>query len=292
MIDFFTNQSSANELLPFRPSEGHKGSFGKVLIVAGSENMAGAAYFAAKACYRTGAGLVKLVSPKENRVVLQGLIPEAILDEPSNLLAALQGFQDAVLIGPGIGKSDIAKQTLVILLENVSCPMVFDADALNLIAEKDELYEMMLDRGIDSCPLILTPHVGELNRLYDSYIRHMSPGELPPTLGDDPVLEKAKIISQLFHCTVVAKKDKSYVLDSKKSEVFMNHRGNSGLATAGSGDVLAGIILGLLAQRVEPFEAAWKGVCLHALAGDYVAARFGQHYVMASDLLDAIGRSL
>jgi len=162
----FYYDESVKDLVPPRPLNGNKGTFGKVLVIAGSVNMAGAAVLAAKAAYRTGAGMVKVITPPENRVIIQEALPEALLGTIENLEESLN-WADVVLIGPGIGKEEEALRSLRRVLQEREMPLVIDADALNLLAEQEELQEALAVRAGET---VLTPHVGEFSRLTNERI--------------------------------------------------------------------------------------------------------------------------
>ncbi len=265
--------TSDRELLPQRDPYGNKGTFGKVLLLAGSKNMAGAALLAAKSAYRTGAGMVRLITASENRVIVQESIPEVLLAEQTDLEESLQ-WCDVVAIGPGLGKSDTAKACLKAVLQNSDKPLLIDADGLNLLAEEPDLPELLSQR---KRPAILTPHVGELKRLLH---------ESEKTESFKILLhEKAKMLAHKLHTVVVAK-DAVTCICAEDHPICVNASANSGMATAGSGDVLAGVIAGLLAQGLSPYEAACKGVRLHALAGGRAVKAHGEHGCMAGDIAD------
>ncbi len=313
---------TAKELLPPRDPKGHKGSFGKVLLYAGSYDMAGAAILSATAVLRTGAGMVKLWSPEENRIILQCSVPESLLrslpagmerkkDLQKKMRQDLE-WADVIAAGCGIGKSSAAADTLRFLLEYEDTkrriPYVLDADALNLIAERPELRKS-LRKLCDRTDVILTPHAGELSRLYSHIISDTAvftdsqesaklsehdardPESVCLLEGDAKISEEAKIVSGYYNCIVAAKSCHTYVYSAMHEDIFVNdNSGNSGMATAGSGDVLTGMVASLLAQGLSPWEAAIRGVRLHALAGDHAASLRGEHGLIARDLLDSIGR--
>ena len=257
-------------LLPPRPERSHKGTFGHVLVVAGSDQMSGAAYLAAKAAYRIGAGLVKVVSVPENRDVLLGSLPEIIFSEREELASQIE-WADAIVIGPGLGLSEEAEEMVRIVIENSPVPTVIDGDGLKLARN-------ITDRLSEN--FVLTPHAKEM-----SYLTGRSVGEIldnPVCVARDTATDLASI--------VVCKDAKTVVSDGM--ECYINVSGNSGLATAGSGDVLAGMIGGLLGQGMEPYEAAKLGVYLHGLAGDAAAEARSAYSLIASDIIDGISKIL
>ena len=269
---FYYDEPVSN-LLPARAPDGNKGTFGKVLLVAGSVNMAGAAVLAAKAAYRTGAGMVKVITPSPNRVILQGAVPEALLGTTEDLRESLK-WADVAAIGPGVGKSEEAKDALRTVISESGLPLLIDADGLNLLAEDAGLQKAVTER---EGAVILTPHVGELSRLT---------GESIASLKEDMVFYVKKLAERLH--AVVAAKDARTVICGENAATCVNVRGNSGMATAGSGDVLTGVIAGLLAQKMKPFEAASVGVYVHALAGECAAESLGEYAVMAGDIAEKL----
>ncbi len=263
--------------LPPRSADTNKGSYGKLLVAAGSPGMAGAALLCAAAGYRTGCGLVYVLTPEENRVILQARLPEAVYmcSDQSIGREVFSGGFSAAVIGPGLSKAPQAERLLRLALEELSVPLVLDADALNLIAEKEELSEAVkrYAHGV-----ILTPHRGEMARLLKTTI-----GELKA----DPV-KAARELSEVFGCICVAK-DARTVVYGKKQGGYICEAGNDGMATGGSGDVLAGIIGGLLAQRPsDPYTAAVLGVSIHAWAGDNAAERQGKRFMLAEDIIEGM----
>lgn len=265
-----------SEVLPKRTADSFKGTYGKVLIVAGSRNMCGAAYLAGKAAYRTGAGLVYIYTEECNRVILQQLLPEAVLItydplnwEPETLQKCLEGMT-AAAVGPGLGTGEVKKEILKEILAADCLPRVLDADALNILAANDDLWKLA------GAPFIITPHIGEMSRLS---------GLTAKTLKSDPA-KAAKDFSAAHRVITVLKDAKTVVSDG--TDCSFNTCGNNGMATGGSGDVLTGIIGGLLAQKMPLFEAAKLGVYIHALAGDAAAKERGTYSMMAGDIAEHI----
>ncbi|MDE7269687.1 MAG: NAD(P)H-hydrate dehydratase [Acetatifactor sp.] len=276
-------------LLPARQGAGNKATFGKVLFIAGSAGMAGAAVLGARAAYRSGAGMVKVLTDERNRVILQEAVPEALYGSYAEDRELEESFAwaDVIVVGPGLGKSERARHCLKAAVEKSVKPLVIDADGLNLLAEEQDLQKLLAEQKRD---VILTPHVGELSRLTALSVAQLKEG----------LWQHAAALAESLHAVIVAKDARTFVCEAGKP-VCMNIHGNSGMATAGSGDVLAGIIAGLWAQmavrdrqmavqgeRAETaFWAACAGVRLHAAAGDAAAAKKGEYGCMAGDIAEA-----
>lgn len=271
-------------LLPPRKAHGNKGTCGKALLIAGSEGMSGAACLAARAAYKSGCGLVRVFTPECNRIPVQISIPEAIVTTYSDTLQAEEKLKDALSwadvcgIGPGLGTSQTAKWILQYVLKNYSKPLVLDADALNLLAVSPELFPLVCRRK--EYPAILTPHLGEMARLTGKSIRSIS---------EDPI-DCCRDFASRNQIICVQKDARTVVSDG--TQIFLNTPGNCGMATGGSGDVLTGILSGLLAQRPAPFESAIAAVTLHGLAGDAAAAARSSYSMMAGDIAENIGTVL
>ena len=274
----------------YRPPHSHKGTFGRVAILGGSRGMCGAPYFAAKSAYRAGAGLVEIFTDDANRIPLQTLIPEAVLtlfspDTPPDdaSLTALFARADSIVLGCGLGQSDTAYRILEATLRLCQKPLVLDADALNLIALHKPLQALMTAR---STPTVLTPHLAEAARLA---------GLTTAEVAMDP-FASSSALAQKYNAVCVLKDARTVISDGGQYNLTQTH-GNSGMATGGSGDCLAGLIGALLAKARNypdalPIFTAAKGVLIHAMAGDRAAKRLGKHAVMASDIADAIGEVL
>jgi NAD(P)H-hydrate epimerase len=265
-------------LFPSRDRWGNKGSFGKVLLVAGSRNMAGAALLAGRSIFRSGAGMVKIITDRANRTILQGGLPEAMVGEESELEEGLK-WGSVVAVGPGIGRGPGAARMLRTVLAKSNLPLVIDADGLNIMSGDFKLRDMVQAQGAGGRQIVLTPHMGELSRLM---------GVEMERLKKDRVESISRLAREL-HCVVVGKDARTYVCGEGK-EVCLSVVGNSGMATAGSGDVLTGVIAGLLAQGMDAYQAACAGVYIHGTAGDAAAASRGEQGVMAGDIVDNIGR--
>lgn len=262
--------------LPVRNPHSNKGTYGRLLIIAGSPNMAGAAILAAKAAYRTGCGLVKIVTAEENRVPIQSSVPEAILStygktvDKKSLIETLK-WADAIVIGPGIGLSPTAEVFVHEVLQNAAVPVLMDADALNIIAKEPEI----LLRPHPE--LIVTPHLGEMARLTRDTVAFLQ----------NNFIQSARDFAQKYDVICVLK-DMHTVTAIPFGMSYLNLSGNCGMATAGSGDVLSGIIGSLLAQHMGGELAAPLGVYLHGLAGDAALEKCGSVSLMAGDLCDGI----
>ncbi len=266
------------ELLPVRPDDSNKGTYGKLLIFAGSYNMAGAASFSAKAAYRTGAGLVRVATDTENREIIQTLVPEAILstyDAKTDMELFVRdqiGWADAVVLGPGIGRSRQAEEMVHSVLKAVRVPCLVDADGLNILSEHMEWL------GEAQTEIVITPHPGEMTRL----LKLSSVAQLK---SDMPELVR----NFTDRCgTVTVLKDARTLICTPGGDTWINTTGNNGMATAGSGDVLTGIIGALLGQNVRPELAAVLGVMIHGMAGDAAAERVGRTSLMATDIVESI----
>lgn len=293
-------------LLPQRFPEANKGTYGKLLLIAGDMGMAGAAVLAARSAMKTGVGMACVCTHEENRIIAQSSVPEALFapwsdlcgspDEgtPSPSLSRWLSWADAVAVGPGLGSSARSAALLRTVLHSWTGPLLIDADALNLIAAScsgDDLCSLTDSRFT---PAVLTPHPGEMLRLLRHDMDVMKTGESSPaqicaeTIRMEDILADPLHIAQayavLHGLVTVLKGPRTVVTD--KTETMLNTLGNDGMATAGSGDVLTGIIGALLAQGMAPFDAAQAGVLLHALAGDAAAESLGKRSMTAMDIAD------
>ena len=267
---------------PDRPSDGHKGTFGRVLVVAGSRGMSGAASLAGLGALRGGAGLVYVACPIEIQPIVAGYEPSYLtIGLPSDAagridgsayesLAAAIAAKDAVAVGPGLGNCDATQRLVRQLYADVDGPLIVDADALNVLA--DDFQTGAIHEGAIRGPRILTPHPGEFSRLSGI------------SIGDiNRQRERvAREFADRHRVVVVLKGPGTIITDGTRAVV--NPTGNSGMATGGSGDVLTGLIAALAAQGIEPFDAARLGVYLHGLAGDIAADELSEQGLIASDL--------
>jgi NAD(P)H-hydrate epimerase len=263
-------------LLPTRDPEGNKGTFGKVLVVAGSRNMAGAAILAGRGAFRSGAGMVKLLSSPDNRDILQTAVPEALFGTQEDWDTSLM-WADCIAAGSGLGRSEEAVEWISKLITDSDLPLLLDGDALTLLTEHRELGDRLANAGTQGRSIILTPHMGELSRLLRVPMER---------LKEERVAYVRQLAGQ-YHCVVIGK-DSVTAICGETGPVCLHTAGNSGMATAGSGDVLAGIVAGLLSQIPDPFEAAVRGVYLHGRAGDAAAQAIGEAPLMASDIIEGM----
>jgi ADP-dependent NAD(P)H-hydrate dehydratase / NAD(P)H-hydrate epimerase len=274
-FQFLTADDMAGRL-PRRALFSHKGSFGHALLVAGSRGMLGAAIMAARACLRSGAGLLTTHLPEAGYPIVQGAVSESLfsLDTCESHWTEWPGNPkfSAVGIGPGIGTHADTLHALEAALNQVTVPLVLDADALNLLAAHPALWHRVPKNTI------LTPHPGEFDRLAGRCANGQSRNQRQIGLA----VEKGLVIVLKGACTAVAGPDGSCTYNST---------GNPGMATGGSGDVLTGVILALLAQGYPPAEAARIGVYIHGLAGDLAAEEMGYQALIASDLIGYLGKA-
>jgi len=269
--------------LKSRAVDAHKGDFGKVCIIAGSTGMSGAAALAGRSALRAGAGLVRVATPKSVLPMVASIepsfttiaLPEDNLGRISakaiNPILEAVSENDVVAFGPGVGISGALRSVLEVLLEQDRLRLVIDADGLNNLA------------GIKDWPaglkakLILTPHPGEMKRLWSGLFREPLPSDRQ---------QQAAQLAQQTKTVVALKGAGTVVTDGDK--VYINKTGNPGMATAGSGDVLTGVITALVGQGLSDFDAAVLGVYIHGLAGDIAAEKIGQVSLMTTDIIQAL----
>lgn len=275
------NHQAVLRILPDRDAWGHKGNFGKLLLLCGSRGFTGAAWFASMGALRCGAGLVYLGVPESIYAIEAVKLNEPVVfplaeaegklsaDAVPEILSRLPGM-DGVLLGPGLGVSSGTLAVTRAVLEKATCPVVLDADGINVLgAHRDVL------RGRQG-PTILTPHDGEFARLGGH-------------IGKDRMESAAKLARDLG-CVVLLKGHETCVTDGVTH--YRNKTGNPGMAVGGSGDVLAGMIAGLLGQGLSPIQAAACGAWLHGAAGDLAARDLGQYGMLPSDMLGCLPRLL
>lgn len=273
------NHELVLSLLPDRNPWGHKGNFGKLLLLCGSRGYTGAAFFAAMGALRSGAGLVFLGVPESIYGIEAVKLNEPVIfpmpdaggrlsaDAVPEILTRLPQM-DAVLVGPGLGQSEGTLAVVRAVLEKAECPVVVDADGINVLSAHRDLL-----RGRKS-PTILTPHDGEFARLGG-------------VIGEDRMSAAAALAEDLG-CVVLLKGHETCITDG--TDGYINPTGNPGMAVGGSGDVLAGVITALLGAGLPPLEAAACGAWLHGAAGDRCAAELGQYGMLPTDMLSALPR--
>ena len=273
---YFLTQDMVTPILKPRPRFSHKGTFGHALLIAGGFGKMGAAILAAKSCLRAGVGLLTMHIPGCGYYILQTAVPEAMVqvDEQEKEFSGIKDIEkfNAIGIGPGIGQSDNAAKGLKLLIQNTKLPLVLDADALNILSE-NITWLSFLPKGS-----ILTPHPGEFARLVGK-------------IADGYQLYLTQIEFARKHSIYLVLKGAYTSIATPEGEVYFNSTGNPGMATAGSGDTLTGIITGLLAQGYTPKESALMGVYLHGLAGDIAANEIGQEALIAEDITNCLGKA-
>lgn len=263
-----------SSLLPKRPKDANKGTFGKVLVVAGSENYPGAAYLCCAAAYRVGAGLVSLVTEEEVKIIVSRKIPEVTFLKYNEVFEKLTEV-NALLLGPGLGQKEDKVIFIKKLLKKKLPKTVIDGDGLNILSKIDKWWER-LDGEV-----VLTPHPGEMSRLTG--------------LSIDKVQSNRENIAKQFakkwHQVLVLKGANTIIV-SPSGEVVVSPFANPALATAGTGDVLAGSVAGFIAQGLKPFDAACVGVYVHGVAGEMLKEKFGNAGMLASDLLPVLPEAI
>lgn len=268
------------KMLPDRPEDSNKGTYGRLLVIAGSKGMAGAAYLNAHAAYMTGAGLVRIYTSSDNREILQTLLPEAIIttyeEYNKEELLSLLTWADGVCIGSGLGMSRLSEKILKTVIEYVKVPCLIDADGLNLLAENNNYLNQMAERRF-----VITPHMKEMSRLTGTPVEELK--------ADRIQILKDFISRYRITCVL---KDSRTLIASEEKGIRMNLTGNSAMAKAGSGDVLAGVISGWMVQGKEAEDAAELGTYIHGLSGDLAKFEKGVYSVMARDLIEYISKAL
>ena len=275
------NSKMILDILPERKPDSHKGDYGKILLICGSRGYTGAAALAAMGALRTGAGLVYLVVPESvYSIVATKLLEPVVIPAPDHAgmlsetaisnIADMLPKMDAVLLGPGIGISSGTRNVAEFIIENSKCPLVLDADGINVISNH---IDILRDR---TYPTILTPHLGEFARMGGS-------------IAGDPVQNAAQMAERL-ESIILLKGHNTVITDGLTH--YINQTGNPGMATGGSGDVLSGIIVSLLGQHVDPLQAAACGAWLHGSAGDICAREIGQYGMLPQDMIQVLPRLL
>lgn len=270
---FLTEEKDIQGMIKPRHKFAHKGDFGHGILIAGSYGMAGAAILASKACLKSGIGLLTVHTPVCNHQLLQTTVPEAIVrddtSERSFTTTEDLDLYQAMGIGPGIGQEEETALATIEQLCDCYIPAVIDADALNILSSNRNILKKLAQRSI------LTPHIGELERIIGRCSNHFER------------LTKAQELATYLQCYIVVKGAYSTVVTPER-KFYINTTGNPGMATAGSGDVLTGIILSLLAQGYPPEEASRMGVYVHGLAGDIGAQRYGEISLTATNIIESL----
>ena len=270
---YFLDLLSAVELIRPRPKYSHKGSYGHGLLIAGSNNKMGAAILACKSALRSGAGLITLHHPKGAKSILPAAVPEVMssLDENEEMWSNLPSLTpySAIAVGPGIGTFKPCQKALKLLIQETKLPLVIDADALNILSENKTWLSFLPAHSI------LTPHPKEFERLVGK------------SKNDFDCLERQLAFAEKYKVFLILKGAHTRIA-TPNGQVFFNSSGNPGMATAGAGDVLTGILLGLKAQAYTSMDACILGVFIHGLAGDFAAENKGQISLISSDIIDSI----
>lgn len=274
--NYLITKDTVEPIVKKRSKFSHKGNFGHALLIAGSNSKMGAAILASKACLRSGVGLLTTHVPYKGNTILQTAVPEAMLslDRFDNCFSEIPDLScyNAIGIGPGIGIEEQSCNALKILIQNTKIPIVFDADALNILAKNKTWIGFLPPNSI------LTPHPKEFERLAGK------------ADNDFERLQRARDFA-VKHQVIVVLKGAYSAVCSPKGDCFFNSTGNPGMATGGSGDVLTGIILGLMAQAYLSLEACILGVYIHGLAGDLALKKGSNESLIAGDIIEYIGKS-
>lgn len=270
------DKADVAKLLPERDVNGHKGTFQKAGIIAGSKHVGGCVVLASKACMRMGVGYTKILTDDANKDALLFHLPEALIFSNSSETINVLSDCSCIAVGPGIGTNKEAHALLSSVLQSLSCRLVIDADAINLIAGSNELKGMLKNYAKHN-DVIMTPHKKELER-FVGY-------SLPDDYAELHQVERDVAI-QYGICLVC--KDSATRVYTPDGKIYINSSGNHGMGTAGSGDVLTGILAGLLAQKLPTQTAATLGVFIHGLCGDYVKDIYNAYSLNSSDLIEAL----
>ena len=261
--------------IPPRPNYSNKGTYGKILIIAGSKDISGAAVLCAEAAFRVGAGLVRVFTAEQNRQIIQRLLPEAMVNaydvhhfNMKSLEACLK-WCDVVAIGPGIGTGVIQKNMIEKVLE-YNLPTVIDADGINNISEEERL-KKKLHKNV-----VITPHLGEMSRFLNIPVEEIASN----------LIKYGREVNYKYNINCILKDARTVI--TTEQETFINLSGNSGMATAGSGDVLTGIVAALIGIGVEFNNATVLAPYIHGLAGDKAMEYVSKTSMMATDIIEGI----
>lgn len=267
-------ESDDFDLIPRRNNDSNKGSYGKLLVIAGSEGMIGAAYMCSKAALRMGAGMVRVFTTKKVAHHLSNSLPEVMLTTYTDIdyeekLMSVMKWCDAIAVGPGMGTGTLNENIIRIVLRS-KLPSVIDADGVNCISTCMDLKELLHNK------VIITPHIGEMSRFTGLSIKEIK----------ENAFNVAKNNAKKYNITVVLKDARTVISDGE--EIYINITGNNGMATAGSGDVLTGITLSLIGKGMEITTAGSMAAYIHGMAGDMAAAGLSKTSLMATDIIDEI----
>ncbi|MES2517390.1 MAG: NAD(P)H-hydrate dehydratase [Bacteroidota bacterium] len=263
-------KSSIKSLFKPRVASSHKGNHGHALIIAGSTGRIGAAVIAARACLRSGTGLLTVSVPMEERFILQTTIPEAMLVMRDDEALDLSPFS-ALGIGPGIGTDTVAEKLLIRILSDFKKPLLLDADALNIISVNKDLLKMI------PTGTVITPHPKEFDRLFGTH---------------ESIEDRIKTaVNQAKELQIIIVLKGHRTLITSQGQSFVNITGNAGLAKGGSGDALTGIITALLAQGYNPFDAAKLGVFIHGLSADIALRKQSLESMLITDVIEYLGKA-
>ena len=268
MYSQITKEEITSLIKPRQP-DSHKGTYGHALLIAGSKGKMGAAVLAAKACLRTGTGLLTVNVPQKERIILQTAIPEAMLMFRKNKIE--WNKFSAMGIGPALGTSLKRLALVKAVLENFSKPLLLDADALTLLAQNKNLWSSI------PAGSIITPHPAEFDRMFGTCINH------------DDRMNKAIILSAKYPWVIVLKN--YHTLVASRGNGCINTTGNAGLAKGGTGDILSGMVTALLAQGYPSFNAAKIAVYLHGLAADMALTKQSMESLLATDVIECVGKA-
>lgn len=273
---------SLRKLLLKREKNSHKGDFGRSLIIGGSRGMTGSIFLSSRACMKSGAGLTYTLVPEMLESIMSIKLTEEIIKiakddgkghfidkSLEDILNHVKGI-DAIAIGPGMGKDSSNVYILEELIKNIEIPMVIDADGINALSKNKDILKNNKNK------IVITPHPGELSRLIDVSIEEIQKNRI----------FYSKYISRKYNIVIVLKGHHTVVCS--KDDIYINYTGNPGMATAGSGDVLTGIITSLISQGMKVFDASKLGVYIHGLAGDLAKNKKGEYGMIASDILENI----
>ena len=275
-IAYFIQESDIKNKIQLRSNNSHKGNFGHGLIISGSRGKMGACVLALKAALKSGIGLLTCYTAKKGEIIIQTSVPEAmtIIDKEMDVISSFPPLDpySVVGIGPGLGTLSLTQKMLIDFFNNVNVPVVIDADAINIIASNKEILNSIPKNSV------LTPHPKEFKRLVGEYA------------DSSKRIELQKELSKKYKVNILVKGAYSTMTNSS-GELFINSTGNPGMATGGSGDVLTGIITGLIGRGYSPFDAMIIGVFIHGYAGDISKGELGEESLMASDLIDNLPKS-